>query len=77
MNKCRFSFYRDTECVNTATEGIPAFILMGGEVSYYVTGGKDLMFPGISIGAEGLPEFSTGETWAVIVPSWICMHDQL
>lgn len=26
------------------------------------------MFPGISINAEGLPEFLAGEPWAVIVP---------
>nr|GEW55860.1 eukaryotic translation initiation factor 2D [Tanacetum cinerariifolium] len=47
---------------------LPAFILKGGEVSRYVIGGADLMFPGISIGAEGLPEFSAGETWAVMIP---------
>ncbi|KAJ0603929.1 putative SUI1 domain, PUA domain, PUA-like superfamily, SUI1 domain superfamily, Pre-PUA protein [Helianthus annuus] len=47
---------------------LPAFILKGGEVSRYVIGGADLMFPGIHINAEGLPEFSAGEPWAVIVP---------
>lgn len=47
---------------------VPAFILKGGEVSRYVIGGADLMFPGISIQGEGLPEFSAGEPWAVIVP---------
>lgn len=47
---------------------LPAFVLKGGEVSRYVIGGADLMFPGISIGAEGLPEFLAGETWAVKVP---------
>ncbi|PWA96988.1 eukaryotic translation initiation factor SUI1 family protein [Artemisia annua] len=47
---------------------LPAFTLKGGEVSRYVIGGADLMFPGISIGAEGLPEFSAGEIWAVVVP---------
>nr|GEY19807.1 putative heat shock protein 70 family [Tanacetum cinerariifolium] len=80
------SFYRDIDCVNTATEGkpasllgcgivisvtqrntcidsgVPAFILKGDKVSCYVIGGKDLMFPGINIGAEGLPELSAGET---------------
>ncbi|XP_071686397.1 uncharacterized protein [Rutidosis leptorrhynchoides] len=47
---------------------LPAFILKGGEVSRYVIGGADLMFPGIYITEEGLPEFSAGEPWAVIVP---------
>ncbi|CAK7344497.1 unnamed protein product [Dovyalis caffra] len=40
----------------------------GGEVSRFVIGGADLMFPGISIPAEGLPSFLAGETWAVKVP---------
>ncbi|GJS28387.1 eukaryotic translation initiation factor 2D [Tanacetum coccineum] len=61
------NFYTDIDYVNTATEGVPAFILKGDEVSCYVIGGKDLMFPGINIGAEGLPELSAGETWADIV----------
>ncbi|KAK1436649.1 hypothetical protein QVD17_02431 [Tagetes erecta] len=47
---------------------LPAFILKGGEVSRYVIGGADLMFPGINISAEGLPEFLAGEPWAVMVP---------
>ncbi|XP_076913917.1 uncharacterized protein LOC143572728 [Bidens hawaiensis] len=47
---------------------LPAFVLKGGEVSRYVIGGADLMFPGINIDAEGLPEFSAGEPWAVMVP---------
>ncbi|KAK9069947.1 hypothetical protein SSX86_010345 [Deinandra increscens subsp. villosa] len=47
---------------------LPAFILKGGEVSRYVIGGADLMFPGINIMAEGLPEFAAGEPWAVVVP---------
>nr|XP_043637192.1 eukaryotic translation initiation factor 2D [Erigeron canadensis] len=47
---------------------LPAFTLKGGEVSRYVIGGADLMFPGISVGAEGLPEFLAGELWAVMVP---------
>lgn len=47
---------------------LPAFILKGGEVSRFVIGGADLMFPGISIPAEGLPSFAEGEPWAVKVP---------
>ncbi|XP_076918682.1 uncharacterized protein LOC143579184 [Bidens hawaiensis] len=47
---------------------LPAFVLKGGEVSRYVIGGADLMFPGINIDAAGLPEFSAGEPWAVMVP---------
>ncbi|KAJ9559726.1 hypothetical protein OSB04_004886 [Centaurea solstitialis] len=47
---------------------LPAFILKGGEVSRYVIGGADLMFPGISIDSNGLPEFVAGESWAVKVP---------
>ncbi|GFQ05798.1 eukaryotic translation initiation factor 2d [Phtheirospermum japonicum] len=47
---------------------LPAFLLKGGEVSRYVLGGADLMFPGIQIPAEGLPPFSAGESWAVKVP---------
>lgn len=43
-------------------------MLKGGEVSRYVIGGADLMFPGISIPAEGLPPFIAGEAWAVKVP---------
>ncbi|XP_048227156.1 eukaryotic translation initiation factor 2D isoform X3 [Ricinus communis] len=43
-------------------------MLKGGEVSRYILGGADLMFPGISIPAEGLPSFSAGEPWAVKVP---------
>ncbi|KAK6937952.1 SUI1 domain [Dillenia turbinata] len=49
-------------------ELLPSFVLKGGEVSRYVIGGADLMFPGISIPAEGLPSFSAGEPWAVKVP---------
>ncbi|XAR57463.1 hypothetical protein NMG60_11025617 [Bertholletia excelsa] len=49
-------------------ELLPAFILKGGEVSRYVIGGADLMFPGIYIPAEGLPSFAAGEPWAVKVP---------
>ncbi|PRQ22391.1 putative PUA-like domain-containing protein [Rosa chinensis] len=43
-------------------------MLKGGEVSQYVIGGADLMFPGISIPAEGLPPFIAAEAWAVKVP---------
>ncbi|KAK9270510.1 hypothetical protein L1049_026091 [Liquidambar formosana] len=49
-------------------ELLPAFILKGGEVSRFVIGGADLMFPGISIPVEGLPSFLAGEPWAVKVP---------
>ncbi|XP_057456977.1 uncharacterized protein LOC130747933 isoform X2 [Lotus japonicus] len=49
-------------------ELLPAFMLKGGEVSRYVIGGADLMFPGISVPPEGLPSFAAGETWAVKVP---------
>jgi translation initiation factor 2D len=47
---------------------LPAFILKGGEVSRYVIGGADLMFPGILVPPEGLPSFAAGETWTVKVP---------
>ncbi|KAK4570671.1 hypothetical protein RGQ29_029498 [Quercus rubra] len=40
----------------------------GGEVSRFIIGGADLMFPGISVPVEGLPSFLAGETWAVKVP---------
>uniref|UniRef100_A0A2P2KQU3 SUI1 domain-containing protein n=3 Tax=Rhizophora mucronata TaxID=61149 RepID=A0A2P2KQU3_RHIMU len=49
-------------------EMLPSFMLKGGEVSRYVIGGADLMFPGISIPSEGLPSFLAGEPWAVKVP---------
>lgn len=49
-------------------ELLPAFMLKGGEVSRYVIGGADLMFPGIIVPAEGLPSFVAGEPWAVKVP---------
>ncbi|EOY17163.1 Eukaryotic translation initiation factor SUI1 family protein isoform 3 [Theobroma cacao] len=49
-------------------ELMPSFMLKGGEVSRFVIGGADLMFPGISVAAEGLPSFSAGEPWAVKVP---------
>ncbi|KAF3440959.1 hypothetical protein FNV43_RR19245 [Rhamnella rubrinervis] len=47
---------------------LPSFLLKGGEVSRFVIGGADLMFPGISVPPEGLPSFLAGETWAVKVP---------
>ncbi|KAH9331350.1 hypothetical protein KI387_003458, partial [Taxus chinensis] len=47
---------------------LPSFVLKGGEVSRFVIGGADLMFPGISIPPEGLPSFSVGEAWSVKVP---------
>ncbi|KHG24549.1 Eukaryotic translation initiation factor 2D [Gossypium arboreum] len=49
-------------------EMLPYFMLKGGEVSRFVIGGADLMFPGISVAAEGLPSFSASEPWAVKVP---------
>ncbi|XP_059297353.1 uncharacterized protein LOC132050225 isoform X2 [Lycium ferocissimum] len=49
-------------------ELLPAFVLKGGEVSRFMLGGADLMFPGISIPSEGFPSFSAGEPWAVKVP---------
>ncbi|KMT19925.1 hypothetical protein BVRB_1g009720 [Beta vulgaris subsp. vulgaris] len=47
---------------------LPAFMLKGGEVSRFIIGGADLMFPGITIPPEGFPSFSAGEPWAVKVP---------
>lgn len=49
-------------------ELLPTFMLRGGEVSRYLIGGADLMFPGIYISKEGLPSFSAGVPWAVKVP---------
>ncbi|CAN0876336.1 Eukaryotic translation initiation factor 2D [Linum grandiflorum] len=49
-------------------ELLPSFMLKGGEVSRFILGGADLMFPGISVLAEGLPSFRAGEAWAVKVP---------
>ncbi|KAH7833900.1 hypothetical protein Vadar_010870 [Vaccinium darrowii] len=49
-------------------ELLPAFMLKGGEVSRFIIGGADVMFPGIYIPAEGLPSFLAGEPWAVKVP---------
>ncbi|KAI5057282.1 hypothetical protein GOP47_0027297 [Adiantum capillus-veneris] len=47
---------------------LPSFLLKGGEVSRYVLGGADLMFPGIYIPPDGVPSFAAGEPWAVKVP---------
>ncbi|KAK3229687.1 hypothetical protein Dsin_001568 [Dipteronia sinensis] len=49
-------------------ELLPSFTLKGGEVSRFIIGGADLMFPGIIIPTGGLPSFLSGETWAVKVP---------
>ncbi|XP_020585725.1 eukaryotic translation initiation factor 2D [Phalaenopsis equestris] len=49
-------------------ELLPAFVLKGGEVSRFVIGGADLMFPGISIPSEGFPSFLAAQPWAVKVP---------
>lgn len=49
-------------------ELLPAFVLKGGEVSRFIIGGADLMFPGIQIPPDGLPSFSAGQLWAVKVP---------
>lgn len=43
-------------------------MLKGGEVSRFVIGGADLMFPGIQIPPDDLPSFSAGQPWAVKVP---------
>ncbi|KAG7651337.1 putative SUI1 domain, PUA domain, PUA-like superfamily, SUI1 domain superfamily, Pre-PUA protein [Arabidopsis thaliana] len=51
-----------------APEMLPSFMLKGGEVSRYIIGGADLMFPGILIPPQGYPSFSAGEIWAVKVP---------
>ncbi|KAK4788469.1 hypothetical protein SAY86_019788 [Trapa natans] len=50
------------------SEMLPSFTLKGGEVSRFIIGGADLMFPGISIPPEGLPSFTAGEIWAIKVP---------
>lgn len=49
-------------------ELLPTFILRAGEVSRFLIGGADLMFPGIFIPEDGLPSFLAGESWAVKVP---------
>lgn len=49
-------------------ELLPSFMLKGGEVSRFIIGGADLMFPGIIIPPEGLPSFVAGQPWAVKVP---------
>ncbi|XP_068647755.1 uncharacterized protein [Aristolochia californica] len=45
-----------------------AFVLKTGEVSRFIIGGADLMFPGITIPPEGLPSFLAGQPWAAKVP---------
>lgn len=52
----------------TVPELLPAFMLKGGEVSRFIIGGADVMFPGIYVPEDGLPSFSAGEPWAVKVP---------
>lgn len=47
---------------------LPAFVLKGAEVSRFIIGGADLMFPGVNIPSEGLPSFLAGEAWVVKVP---------
>ncbi|KAM7260116.1 hypothetical protein ACFE04_015857 [Oxalis oulophora] len=47
---------------------LPSFTLKGGEVSRFIIGGADLMFPGIIVPDDGLPQFSAGEIWSVKVP---------
>ncbi|KAL2326523.1 hypothetical protein Fmac_025581 [Flemingia macrophylla] len=49
-------------------ELLPVFVLKGGEVSRFIIGGADLMFPGITVPPEGFPSFVAGEPWAVKVP---------
>ncbi|KAH1144725.1 hypothetical protein GLYMA_12G241600v4 [Glycine max] len=49
-------------------ELLPVFVLKGGEVSRFVIGGADLMFPGIIVPPDGLPSFRAGEPWAAKVP---------
>ncbi|KAL8143319.1 hypothetical protein V2J09_016351 [Rumex salicifolius] len=47
---------------------LPSFTLKGGEVSHFIIGGADLMFPGISFPPDGVTPFSAGEPWSVKVP---------
>lgn len=47
---------------------LPCFTLKAGEVSRFIIGGADLMFPGISFSLDGLAPFSAGEPWSVKVP---------
>lgn len=65
---CFFFYHAAVFALWEAPEMLPSFMLKGGEVSRYVLGGADLMFPGILIPAEGFPSFSAGEIWAVKVP---------
>jgi translation initiation factor 2D len=43
-------------------------MLKGAEVSRYVLGGADLMFPGIDVHGQDLPMFAAGEPWSIMVP---------
>ncbi|CAN1181351.1 Eukaryotic translation initiation factor 2D [Linum perenne] len=69
-------FFKRQCCISTlqifalwrVPELLPSFMLKGGEVSRFILGGADLMLPGISVLAEGLPPFRAGEAWAVKVP---------
>jgi translation initiation factor 2D len=69
------TFFHDSSAENAAVYALwkvpdllPAFTLKGGEVSHYILGGADLMFPGIRIPPEGLPSFQAGQPWSVKVP---------
>ena len=63
-----FAFINAVYALWKVPELLPAFMLKGGEVSRFVLGGADLMFPGIIVPGEGLPSFAAGEPWAVKVP---------
>lgn len=60
------NFYLAVFVLWKVPELLPSFMLKGGEVSRFVIGGADLMFPGISVAAGD--SFSAGEPWAVKVP---------
>ncbi|CAA6673188.1 unnamed protein product [Spirodela intermedia] len=59
---------RGSEIFPTGSPSLAFIRTKRGEVSRYVLGGADLMFPGISIPPEGLPSFLEGQPWAVKVP---------
>lgn len=65
---CFCYFFNAVFALWKVPELLPTFMLKGGEVSRFVIGGADLMFPGINVPAEGLPSFVAGEPWAVKVP---------
>lgn len=65
---CFCYFFNAVYALWKVPELLPAFMLKGGEVSRFVIGGADLMFPGISVPPEGLSSFVAGEPWAVKVP---------